>query len=229
VAAVWFHTACLPLPSAVHAAVRARIVADADAADAAEDAAADGAVAAAADAAAASATAPVDGAGTGLLLTDPPAPVPVVAALPPGPSPTGSGKEEEVETREGEGATTPLAAAAALSATDAGARGPSLLANSHEACAWRVLTGDVPGGVVGSGVPLLGAAYTAAPGAPAASPPTAARRAAAGAVTYDKSQLDFAVKDRAHALLPPGVTLTLCFEAVGLSAVFYAAVGAGEV
>jgi hypothetical protein len=113
-----------------------------------------------------------------------------------------------------------------------------------------VLDADIPGQPLGAAVPLLGALYTAAtpplPAAPlsarggrgsvtgttgaAAAAATAAGwsepellAASDGTVVFRKEQIDFAAKDRKHKKWPANLALTLRFRAVGLPAVYFAA------
>jgi hypothetical protein len=103
---------------------------------------------------------------------------------------------------------------------------------------------DVPGGVIGPGVPLLGALYTAAGGyrphlpmawqlsssisagrgrAGTAGTPAgveaasaAAAATAEGIVFFTKAQVDGAVKDKRHRAFPADFTIALRFRAVAL-------------
>jgi hypothetical protein len=105
---------------------------------------------------------------------------------------------------------------------------------------------DVPGGVIGPGVPLLGALYTAAGGyrphlpmpwqlsssssssaargragsagtpAGAEAASAAAASAAEGVVFFTKGQVDGAVRDKRHRAFPADFTIALRFRAVAL-------------
>ena len=110
-----------------------------------------------------------------------------------------------------------------------GSGGSTPRAGESDRLAYAVVKGDVPGCPLGTHIPLLGALYTAGlagsrsvltPGRVSSAPPSLA----SGSVSFGKSDVDFAAKDRKHRVWPAGLRLTLRFNALDLPVEFWDAV-----
>lgn len=138
----------------------------------------------------------------------------------------------------GAGAATPAAAApsglaAAIPGPVLPARGPITTSpESRQLLSDAVWLGpDVPGCVIGRGVPLLGALYTASGAyvphlpiqAASAGAGVTASASADGVVFFAKRNVDGAIKDKKHKAFPADFAIAISFRALALPPEFSAA------